>query len=85
MILNKNIFAITTPLSNYLQSKSIDFIQALNLVDASKEKLTSMRCDAEFELTVNEAKRFAEKHNMSELVLKKLDQEKKKNAWGKYL
>ena len=81
MILNKNIFAITTPLSNYLQSKSIDFIQALNLVDASKEKLTSMRCDAEFELTVNEAKRFAAKHNISELSFKETRPRKKKGAW----
>jgi len=82
MILNKNIFAITTPLSNYLQSKSIDFIQALNLVDASKEKLTTMRCDAEFELTVNEAKRFAEKYNISELSFKETRPRKKKRMPG---
>lgn len=82
MILSKNIFAITTPLSNYLQSKSIDFIQALNMIDASKEKLTSMRCDAEFELIVNEAKHFAEKHNMSELSFKETRPRKKKRMPG---
>lgn len=36
LIFMKNFFSITTPLSNYLQSKSLDFIEALNLVNNAK-------------------------------------------------
>lgn len=49
IILFKKIFNVTTPLSNYLQSKSLDFIQALQLIDLRKE---------ECNLIINEAKSF---------------------------
>lgn len=58
MILLKKIFNITTPLSNYLQSKSLDFIQALKLVDLCKKKLTDMRSEEECNLIIDEAKTF---------------------------
>lgn len=45
MIFMKNIFGITTPLSNYLQSKSLDFIEAINLMNTSLKQLTHKRTD----------------------------------------
>lgn len=41
MLLMKDIFDITTPLSKCLQSKNLDFIQALVLVDQAKKRLTN--------------------------------------------
>lgn len=66
MILLKNIFNITTPLSNYLQSKSLDFIQALKLVDSCKVKLTGMRSEEECDSIINEAKIFARTHKLDD-------------------
>lgn len=80
LIFLRKIFIITTPLSNYLQSKSIDFIQALNLVDISKEKLVIMRCQEECDLVINEAKCFAEKYSLSELDFKE-SRPRKKKRW----
>ncbi|KAF0705496.1 zinc finger MYM-type protein 1-like, partial [Aphis craccivora] len=82
MILLKKIFAITTPLSNYLQSKSLDFIEALRLVDISEKQLISLRCDSEFEKTVNEAKYFAKEHQLTELYFKDSRQRVKKKMAG---
>lgn len=82
MILLKKIFAITTPLSNYLQSKSLDFIKALGLVDVSEKQLISLRCDSEFEKTVNEAKYFAEENQLTEVYLKDFRQCVKKKLPG---
>jgi len=82
MILLKKIFAITTPLSNYLQSKSIDFIEALCLVDVSEKQLISLRCDSEFEKTVNEAKYFAKENQLTEVYFKDSRQRVKKKLPG---
>ncbi|KAL4153970.1 hypothetical protein QTP88_001803 [Uroleucon formosanum] len=60
MIFMKNIFGITTPLSNYLQSKSLDFIEAINLMNTSLKQLTHKRNDIEYEKLVSETKQFAE-------------------------
>ncbi|KAL4131466.1 hypothetical protein QTP88_008775 [Uroleucon formosanum] len=49
MIFMKNIFGITTPLSNYLQSKSLDFIETINLMNTSLKQLTHKRNDIEYE------------------------------------
>jgi len=56
MILLRKIFSITTPLSNYLQSKSVDFIEALRLINTSKEQLAKTRSDKKYEEMVKEAK-----------------------------
>ncbi|KAL4091045.1 hypothetical protein QTP88_025786 [Uroleucon formosanum] len=66
MILLKNIFNITTPLSNYLQSKSLDFIQALKLVDSCKVKLRGMRSEEDCDSIINEAKLFARTHKLDD-------------------
>ena len=47
----KNIFNITTPLKNYLQSRNIDFIEALKLVNIAKENLKKLRSDDSFKAT----------------------------------
>jgi len=64
MILLKKIFNITTPLSNYLQSKSLDFIQALKLVDLCKDKLNSLRSEKEYISIFQEAKSYANIYNL---------------------
>lgn len=66
MILLKKIFSVTTPLSNYLQSKSLDFIQALKLVDLCKEKLAGLRSEEELNLIIDEAKSFIQKYESNE-------------------
>jgi len=82
IILLKKNFAITTPLSNYLQSKSIDFIEALRLVDVSEKQLISVPCDSEFEKTVNEAKYFAKENQLTEVYFKDFIQRVKKKLPG---
>lgn len=74
----KNIFSITTPLSSYLQSKNIDFIQAYHLVDNAKRELKRLRSDSKFEELIESANNFSKDHNLSEshfkesLVIEKL-------------
>lgn len=55
----RNIFAITTEVSNYLQSISIDFIAALKLVDGAKHRLKIMRSEIGCTNVINDAKKFA--------------------------
>jgi len=78
MILLRKIFSITTPLSNYLQSKSVDFIEALRLINTSKEQLAKMRSDKKYEEMVKEAKQFAIHHNLTEVDFKESRKRTKK-------
>lgn len=64
MKLIKQLFAITTPLSCYLQSKSIDFIQAYQLVDVAKKELEKMRSTEKFQELVENTKLFATENNL---------------------
>lgn len=66
MIFLKKIFDITTPFSYYLQSKSLDFIEALHLVDVCEKQLISLQNGGEYKTTMNEAKYFANKYNLLE-------------------
>ncbi|XP_050064680.1 zinc finger MYM-type protein 1-like [Aphis gossypii] len=50
---------ITTEVSNYLQSISIDFIAALKLVDVAKHRLQEMRSEIGCTNVINDAKKFA--------------------------
>ena len=54
MNLVKTLFSITTPVSNYLQSKSVDFIDAINLVDFAKNRLIDLRDDSKCQNLINE-------------------------------
>jgi hypothetical protein len=67
----KSIFAITTPTSCYLQSKSIDFIQAI-LVDETKKRLSELRSDKCYRELVQNTKQFTYEHNLCENDFKKL-------------
>ncbi|XP_029342136.1 zinc finger MYM-type protein 1-like [Acyrthosiphon pisum] len=78
MNLVKTIFAITTPVSNYLQSKSIDFIEAINLVDVAKNRLIDLRDDDKCQNLINEAKSFAKDQNLTERNFKEVRLRKKK-------
>jgi len=84
IVFMKNIFDITTPLSNYLQSKFLDFIEAINLINTSIEQLTNKRNDTEYEKLLSKAKQFAENNYLPLASFKEnRRRNKKKNAWGK--
>lgn len=74
----KKIFLITTPLSNYLQSKSLDFIEALRLVNYAKTQLENFRCDEEYEKLVTESNQFCLAHDLHENNFKERRTRKKK-------
>jgi len=74
----KKVFSVTTPLSNYLQSKSLDFIEALRLVNNAKENLLLMRSDIKYEQIINEAKQFCEEHDLPEKDFKTIRSKKRK-------
>lgn len=76
MFLMKKIFDITTPLSRFLQSKTLDFIQALVLVDEGKSELNRIRSDENFETLLELSKDYAKDHNLIENDFK--DVKKKK-------
>ncbi|XP_050064394.1 zinc finger MYM-type protein 1-like isoform X2 [Aphis gossypii] len=78
LIFMKNVFSITTPLSNYLQSKSLDFIEALRLVNNAKENLLSMRSDIKYKKIIDEAKQFCETHDLPEKDFKIIRLKKRK-------
>lgn len=62
----RKIFSITTVVSNYLQSKSMDFIQAMTLIDNAKTRLQDLRSDENFIQIVNDAKLFVHDKNLEE-------------------
>lgn len=69
----KRIFEITTPLSVYLQSKQLDFLRALQLVDGAKNQLTALSSrnpsDEQFSKIIQMAEGFAAKHELDETRL----------------
>lgn len=81
-IFMKKVFSVTTPLSNYLQSKSLDFIEALRLVNNAKENLLLIRSDIKYEQLINEAKQFCEEHDLPEKDFKTI---RSKNGRGKLM
>ncbi|KAE9525825.1 hypothetical protein AGLY_014051 [Aphis glycines] len=82
MIFMKNIFDITTPLSNYLQSKSLDFIEAINLINTSIEQLTNKRNDTEYDKLLSEAKQFSENNSLPSASFKENRRRNKKKMPG---
>jgi len=67
--LMKKIFCYTTPLSVYLQSPVIDFIQALTMVDNLNKQIKKLRTNHEAEYLLNEAKTFASDKGLTESCL----------------
>lgn len=72
------IFSITTPISCYLQSKNINFIQAFQLIDNAKQELVALRSDEKYNDLVEDSNKFAIDHNLPELNFKESRVRKKK-------
>ncbi|XP_008179820.1 zinc finger MYM-type protein 1-like [Acyrthosiphon pisum] len=69
LFLMENIFSHTTPLSIYLQSSSIDFIQAITIVDVCAKKLSDLRNEQSFNNLVTKTKSFANEIGLVECEL----------------
>lgn len=66
----RNIFSITTPVSCYLQSKNIDFIQTFHLIDKTKQQLVALRSNQHYNNLVEDAKQFSIDNNLLETDFK---------------
>ncbi|XP_060872268.1 zinc finger MYM-type protein 1-like [Metopolophium dirhodum] len=82
LILMRKIFSVTTEVSNYLQSKSIDFMQAIKLVNVAKKRLQILRTDEGCTEIINTAKEFATTNNLSQCDFKVVRARKKKMKPG---
>lgn len=82
MLLLKKIFSLTTPLSNYLQSKSLDFIEAQHLIINCIKQLKEIRNDKKYEELVLEAKSFCNYHSLNEIDFKEIRKRTKKILAG---
>lgn len=59
MLFFKKIFYITREVSRYLQSKNIDFIRVINLVNIVKKCLIDMRCKRSCNNLIDQTKTYA--------------------------
>lgn len=67
LVIFKDIFIITSPLSKYLQSANIDFFQAITFLDSALVKTKSLRSENEhFHKFVQNAKKIAQKWNVEQ-------------------
>jgi len=64
--LMKKIFCYITPLSVYLQSPAIDFIQGLTMVDNVSKQIKKLRANYEAKYLLNEAKPFTSDKGLTE-------------------
>ncbi|KAL4134859.1 hypothetical protein QTP88_006560 [Uroleucon formosanum] len=67
LLLMKNIFKHTSPLSIYLQSPSLDFIIALTMVDNCARKLSELRNELHLDILLAEAKKFSLENELEEV------------------
>ncbi|XP_025405936.1 uncharacterized protein LOC112680142 [Sipha flava] len=81
MFLTKTIFEITTPLSKYLQSPAIDFMQALVMVDSVKQQLTNLRTTEGAHEVLQNAKQFAIDNELDETQLPEIRLRKRKRMF----
>lgn len=87
LLLMRSVFEYTTPLSIYLQSSSIDFIQALTMVDNCAKNLSDMREDNLADKLLDDARQFAEDNelkqtcfpNKRKIIKKVMDGERRGN------
>lgn len=78
LVLMRRIFSVSTEVSNYLQSKSIDFMQAIKMVNIAKNRLKTLRTDEGCTEIINTAKEFATKNSLSQCDFKMVRARKKK-------
>lgn len=84
LLLMKNIFKHTSPLSIYLQSPSLDFITALTMVDNCARKLSELRNELHLDILLAEAKKFSLENELEEVWFpEKRVQRRKKMAGEK--
>lgn len=82
--LMKKIFSATTPLSVYLQAPDMDFIQAMELVKATRQFLNDMRIDDNLSNIFSDSESFCTSLDLEEKNMPiKRTSIKKKNEWGK--
>jgi len=77
----KSIFDITTPLSKYLQSPAIDFVQALVIVDSVRKQLTKLRTNEGAHEILQNAKQFAIDNELDETQLPEIRLRKRKRMF----
>ncbi|XP_008190174.1 uncharacterized protein LOC103311999 [Acyrthosiphon pisum] len=80
--LMEKIFCYTTPLSVYLQSPAIDFIQALTRVDNVSKQIKKLRTNHEAENVLDEAKTFASDNFLTESCLPEVHVRRRKIMAG---
>lgn len=78
LIFFKNIFHVITPLSRYLQSKSIDFIEALNMVEVAKKNLMKLRSDEAYNDFLSSAREYATVNRVPNNTFKEVRKRTKK-------
>lgn len=83
LFLMENIFSRTTPLSIYLQSSSIDFIQAITMVDACAKKLFDLRNEQSFNDLITKTKSFVNEIGLVECELPNIRSRRRKLLPGK--
>lgn len=72
MIFMRNLFSVTTPLSSYLQSPCLDYVEALCLVDTVQNRLKVLRSEEQFSILIDESKSFASDNNLDVTGLKEI-------------
>ncbi|KAL4100656.1 hypothetical protein QTP88_020691 [Uroleucon formosanum] len=82
LFLLENIFSHTTPLSIYLQSSSIDFIQAITMVDVCAKNLSDLRSQQSFNNLIIKTKSFVNKIGLVECELPSIRSRRRKLLAG---
>lgn len=82
LLLMRNIFEYTTPLSMYLQSLSLDSITALTMVDNCAKILSELRNELHLDILLAEAKRFSLENELEEVWFPAKRVQKRKKMAG---
>lgn len=85
MIFMKKIFKITTPVSVYMQSPKLDFIEAMNLVDSAQKRLEELRNDHKYNELIDEVKQFVIHEKLEEQDFQVVRNRRKKRMDGENL
>lgn len=78
LFLMENIISHTTPLLIYLQSSSIDFIQAITVVDVCAKNLSDLRNEQSFNDLITKTKLFVNEIGLVECELPNLRSRRRK-------
>lgn len=81
----KNIFKITTPVSVYMQSPKLDFIEAMHLVDSAQKQIEQLRYDCKYNVLIDEVKQFAIHEKLEEQDFQVVRIRRKKGMDGENL